>query len=347
MNLLTHSLMESSSPERLIVNEYKVALKFFLNKDFARSFAIIDKLHDTCYEHYVQGTLSEKYFVRIVTLYLTVLSLLVNPKDGNGNQLSKADRKNLIQKLEKGEVLDKLYQTFGHISKIPLELLFQVFLVNYTCQNVTSKEHSPIVRQFKKVYSLLDFSDASEDRALKKWVDMYIYNVLPDADDFATAFKIAEENPLLNTERAKGKLEELQEVKKQEKKIREKKAQELQSKEAKRLEEEKAKQRKMKDESDLKFKSLRQIRQEREQDDRRANEPRPNNRNTQLTIEQIKSRVEHLLRLSSSVIQKNSPVILVALILAFIGSRFLRNRRIKIKEKLAETLKMAFKVTYL
>lgn len=340
--------MESSSPEKVLINDYKLALKFFVNKDFAKSFSIIEKLHDFCYKHFELGTLGEEYFIKIVTLYLTEVSLLVNPKDGNGYQMSKVNRKKLVQKLEQGEFLDKLYGTYGEIPKIPLELLFQVFLVNYTCQNVVSTEHSALARQFKKIYSLLDFSTASGDKYLKRWVDMYVFNVLPDADDFSTAFRVAEENPLINTDKARNKLEELQELKKQEKKVREKKAQELQSKEARRLEEEKAKQRKSKDESDLKFKSLKQIRQEREQDEeKRRVGANPASGNSQFTIEHLKSRLEHLLRISSSAIQKNSPVILAALLLAFIGSRFLRNRRINIREKLQETLKMAFKVTYL
>lgn len=347
---MSYSLMESSSPEKVIINDYKLALKFFVNKDFGKSFAIIQKLHDFCYKNFELGTLGEDYFIKIITLYLTEVGLLVNPKDtGNSYQLSRAERKELTQKLELWTFLDKLYEVYGDIARIPLELLFQVFLVNYTCQNVIAKDHASLVQRFRKVYTMLDFNTHRNDKYLKRWVDMYIFNVLPDVEDFSTALRIADENPLINTEKAKTKLHELQELKVQERKLREKHAQELQSKEAKRLEQEKLRQRKAKDESDLKFKSLKQIRQEREKDDERRNrDANPVGRSSSnFTIDQIKSRLEYLLQMSSKFVQKNSPVLLVAILLAFIISRVIRTRRINIREKLVETMKMAFKVTYL
>lgn len=347
---LAIALMESSSPEKVIISDYKLALKFFVNKDFAKSFPIIQKLHEYCYKNFELGTLGENYFIKIITLYLTEVGLLVNPKDtGNSFQLSRVERKELVQKLELGVFLDNLYKIYGSMSNVPLELLFQIYLVNYTCQNVMSKDQQSLVKQFNKVYTLLDFKSNTNDKFLKRWVDMYVFNVLPDAEDFSTAFRVSEENPFIDTEKARTKLQELQELKKQEKKVREKKAQELQSKEAQRLEQEKIRQRKAKDESDLKFKSLKQIRQERERDEsmRKEGTSSTNRSHSKLTIDQIKSRLEYLLHASSNVFQKNSSIILIVILLSFIASRIIRTKRINIREKIQETLKMAFKVTYL
>lgn len=343
------SLMESSSPEKVIINDYKLALKFFVNKDFGKSFAIIQKLHEWCYKNFELGTLSEEYFIKIVTLYLTEVGLLVNPRDSsNAYVLPRPEKKVLIDNLERGIYLDNLLRTYGDVRKIPLELLFQVFLVNYTCQNVVGKEHPPSAKNFAKVYSQLDFHSNLHDKYLKRWVDMYVFNVLPDAEDFATALRIAQENPLIDSDKAKVKLEELEELKKQEKKVREKKAREIQSKEAKRLEQENLAKRKAKDESDLKFKSLKQIRQERERDENKRQDVNGAGRtSSNFTFDQLKTRLEYLINVSSQVLQKNSPVILVTIVLAFIAARVLRNRRINLREKIQETLKMAFKVTYL
>lgn len=346
---MSMSLMESSSPEKVIINDYKLAFKFFVNKDFGKSYAIVLKLHDHAYKNFELGTLSEEYFIKIVTLYLTEVGLLINPRDSsNAYALPRAEKKVLMDNLEQGVYLDNLYKTYGDIAKIPLELLFQVFLVNYTCQNLVGKEHPPLAKHFRKVYSLLDFQSNVHDKYLKRWVDMYVFNVLPDAEDFTTAFRIAEENPLVDTAKAKVKLDELEQLKKQEKKVREKKAKELQSMEAKRLEHENATKRKAKDESDLKFKSLKQIRQERERDEnKRRQDASPTSASRSFTFDQLKARLEYLINASSKIVQKNSPVILIAIVLTFIVTRFLRTRRINLREKILETLRMAFKVTYL
>lgn len=339
------SLMESSSPEKIIINDYKLALKFFVNKDLAKSFSIVLKLHKLCYKHFELGTLREEYFIKIITLYLTEVGLLVNSRDNGGTyQLSRPEKKQLVKQLEEGFFLDALYKTYEGIANIPLELLFQIFLVNYTCQSMMTNEQLAMVKQFRKVYSLLDFESHKGDKYMKRWVDMYVFNVLPDAEDFTTAFQVAEENPLIDWQKAKTKLEELKELKKQEKKMREKTASENQSREAKRLEQDKARQRKAKDESDLKFKSLKQIRQEREKDERRKN---TEERSPAFTLEQLKHRVSILAKASTSIVQKNSPVILVTILVAFLLSQFIRTRKINVREKLMETLKMAFKVTYL
>lgn len=347
---MSMSLMESSFPEKVIINDYKLALKFFVNKDFGKSFAIILRLHDWCYKNFELGTLSEEYFIKIITLYLTEVGLLVNPRDSsNAYSLPRAEKKMLVDNLERGIYLDNLYNIYGGIARIPLELLFQVFLVNYTCQNVVGKEHPHLAKHFGKVYAQLNFDKNVHDKYLKRWVDMYVFNVLPDAEDFATAFRIAQENPLIDSEKAKVKLEELEELKKQEKKVREKKAKEIQSKEAKRLEQEKLTKRTAKDESDLKFKSIKQIKQERERDEkmRRQQASSSSTSSSNFRFDLLKFRLEHLINASSTVIQKNSPVILISLVLAFIVGRVLRNRRINMREKILETLKMAFKVTYL
>lgn len=343
---MSSSMMESSTPQTVIINDYKMALKFFINKDFGKSFLIILKLHEISYQNFDKGMLDEEVFIKIVTLYLTEIGLLLNPRETVSSfQLPRLERKELLKKLENSAFLDSLYSIYGSITEIPSELLFQIFLVNYTCQNLIRPEDPRhLLKQFQKLYPML--ATKTNDRYMKRLIDMYVFNVLPDADEFETAFLVVRENPLFETATAKAKLEEIQILRKHEKNIRDKQIKERDSKEAKVAEEEKAKKKASDERKNLKYMSLKQIKKEHESEEpsKKLAAPRPE---SSFTVEQFKARLTYLLQLSKNIIQKNSPVILVVILLAFFSTRYLRTRKINLKDKLRETLLMAFKITYL
>lgn len=339
-------MTESSTPQKLIVNDYKLALKFFMNKDFGKSFLIISKLHEVCYRNFEKGLLDEEVFIKIVSLYLTEIGLLLNAKETNSTfQLSRAERKEFLKKLENSTMLDTLYGIYGSIALIPLELLFQIMLVNFTCKNaIKPDDPRHLLKQFEKLYTRLNFTDSS-DKYMKRLVDMYVFNVLPEADEFSKAFQVIQDNPFLDYTVALAKLRELEELKRHDKKLRDKQIKQRETNEAK-LEEERLARKKEEDErKNLKYMSLKQIRKEHETDGTSKRE-KPGSASN-YDIEKLKSKMLYLLQLSKDTFQKNSAFILVVLALAFISTKFLRSRKINIREKLLETLKMAFKVTYL
>lgn len=342
---MSDSPMQSSAPQTVMLTDYKLALKLFMNKDFAQSFAIILRLHDAAYRNYERGLLSEDVFVKIATLYLTEVGLVLNPRESLGLAfaLSRLKKRQLAQLLEQSTYLDSLHRIYGSLADVPLELLFQICLVYYTCQKaIRPDEPAFLPNMFRKVYHMIDFQHArTDDRHLKRWVDMFVFNVLPDADDFDTAFALADTNPLLDREKATTKLRELHELKRQEKRLREKSAKESEAREAKRVEAENARKRKEKEEKNLKYMSLKQIQKEHTLEAT----PVPD-KPQKATVEYVRARVEHFLELSRNSISKNSPVILLVLVLAFVSTAFLRRRRINLRDKLRETLLMAFKVTY-
>lgn len=341
------SLSESSAPQSVILADYKLALKFFMNKDFEKSFLIISKLHSVAYRTFAKGAIQEEVLIKIVTLYLTEVGLLLNSKDGTF-QLPRKEKKELIDKLRLSQFLDSLYDIYGSVAKIPSELLYQVFLVSYLCQHEIKQDDDRfLVKQFDNLYSLLDFHGASNDKYLRRLVDMYIFNVLPDADDFYKAKELVDTNPLVDTEKGRIRIKELQEVKKQEKKLRDKKAKEREAQEAQRLAEERARKKEEQDNANLKYKSLKQIKREHENSEELGRQSRSPARGSNGSIQQLRHRLEYLMRLTRAFCEKNYPILVIVFIASLIAQRFIRTRRINVFQKLQDTFKMAFKITYL
>lgn len=351
MSISVASLSDSSAPQSIILNDYKLAVKFFMNKDFQKSYQIILKLHNVAYRNFAKGTIQEDVFIKIVTLYLTELGLLLNSRDSGATfQLPRKEKKELIDKLKLSTFLDSLYDIYGSIARVPSELLYQIFLVSYSCQNeLKQNDDRFLVKQLDLLYSLLSFSGKSEDKYLKRLVDMYVFNVLPDADDFYKAKELVESNPLIDTEKGRKRLKELQEVKKQEKKLRDKQVKEREAQEAQRLEEEKARRKAEQENANLKYKSLKQIRKEQEHSEEleRLRRSQPSRSGGPSSIQQLRQRLEYLLHLTRQFCEKNYPVLVVVFIASLIAQRFIRTRRINVRQKLQETFKMAFKITYL
>lgn len=345
------SLSESSAPQSVILNDYKLAVKFFMNKDFEKSYQIILKLHNVAYRNFAKGTILEEVFIKIVTLYLTELGLLLNSKDAASSfQLSRKEKKELIGKLRLSSYLDSLHEIYGSVRKVPSELLYQVFLVNYSCQHeIKQNDERFLVKQFDNLYSMLDFHGKADDKYLKRLVDMYIFNVLPDADDFYKAQDLVDSNPLVDTEKGRKRIKELKEVKKQEKKLKDKQAKEREAQEAQRLADEQAKKKAEQENANLKYKSLKQIKREHENSEELERQGRspPTTGDGKSSIQQLRHRLEYLMRLTQRFCEKNYPVLIVLFIASLIAQRFIRTRRINVLEKLQETFRMAFKITYL
>lgn len=345
------SLLESSAPQSVIVNDYKLAVKFFMSKDFDKSYLLILKLHSVAYKNFKSGSIDEDIFVKIVTLYLTELGLLLNSKDASSSfLLSRKEKKELIDKLRRSTYLDAFYEIYGSIARVPSELLYQVCLVNYSCQNdIKGDDERFLVKQFDSLYSLLDFRGKASDKYMKRLVDMYVFNVLPDSDDFIKARSLVESNPLIDTEEGRKRLKELQEVKKQEKKLKDKQIKEREAKEAQRAADEEAKRKAEQESANLKYKSLKQIRREHENSAEleRLERNQPSRQNERNSIAYIRQRIEYLLRLTRTFCEKNYPVLVVIFIASLIAQRFIRTRRINVIEKLQDTFRMAFKITYL
>lgn len=343
--------MSSSQPRQLIESNYKLALKFFMNKNFGKSYEIIKKLYQASFKQYASDIINEQLFIKIVNLYLTEIGLFIDKDNKDTNfSLGRNERQEVIAWLGEDQILDELYDTFDDdINAIPSEIMYNLFLIYYINQSIISTESDFLKSRLDKIYYLLDHNSRKEDTYLKKIVDLYVYQVLPDYENYEDATLIIKENPLYQSQidssldrldtvrinKVKQKHEKENEEKEEQKKLKEKKQRDLQ------------KQKELKDLQNLSYKSLNQIKQSSQQIDISKKGDETPRADPRMNIELLRHKLLYTLNLSKDYIKENSPLILLIIMVLFISSRFIRLKRINIMDRLKQTLQMAFKISYL
>lgn len=340
--------MDSSAPEAILYTDFKLALKAFMNKEFDRSFPLVQRLCDQAFHSLEKGYVGEELVAKIVVLYLTELGLILGPKEPHGAYaLPKKEQQRLIDDLKSGRVMAQICSAFGALSEVPPKVLYQVHLVYYTCQELLCTDDPKFVlHQFEHTYSSLDFR-ATDDVYLQRLVEMYVCNVLPAEDKYATARAIIQSNKLLDTEVYLERLQETEKVAQQEKMANEQKRKERQLREQKLAEQEHERQRKEMEEKSLKYKSLKQIKYETELAARGDKYASMLSKSSGATLFDLKRKILHCFKLTQSQIQKNYPAIATVLIFILVLLRVINVKKINIKDTIKETLLMAMKVTYL
>lgn len=343
--------MSSSQPRQLIESNYKLALKFFMNKNFSKSYDIIKKLYKSSFGQFASDVINEQLFVKILNLYLTEIGLFIDKdnKDTNFN-LERNERQEVITTLAQDQILDELYKVYNDdINAIPSEILYNLFLIYYINKALITNAGN-LKLKFDKLYYQFDYNSRLEDAYLKKLIDLYVFQVLLDNENFDEASMIISENPIymsqieeslnrlsiIRIDKAKKLKEEEEKEKEKQDKLKEKKKRELQN------------QKELKDRQNLTYKSLNQIKQSSAKFDspKRGKEPiRETNGGYDIAL--LRQKILYALNLSKNYIKTNSPLILLIILLLFISSRFIKVRKIDVMERLKLTLQMAFKISYL
>ena len=350
-NASLSSSMSSSQPRQLIESNYKLALKFFMNKNFSKSYEIIKKLYQSSFGQFASDIISEQLFINILNLYLTEIGLFIDKdnKDTNFN-LERNERQEVIKSLMQDQILDELYETYNDdINAIPSEILYNLFLIYYINRAIITNAGN-LKLKFDKLYYQFDYNSRVDDVYLKKLIDLYVFQVLPDNECFDDASSIINANAIylsqieeslnrlsnIRIDKVKKQQEEEEKVKEEQQKLNDKKKRELQN------------QKELKDRQNLTYKSLNQIKQSSgkidssKKDDRSANES-----NGGYDIASLRQKLLYSLNLSKNYIKTNSPLILLIILVLFVSSRYLKIRKINVMERLKLTLQMAFKIRYL
>lgn len=346
----SYSQMELSVPQNVINADYKLSLKHFFNKDFHKSYALITKLHDCCYRNFERNIISEKLFIKIVNLYLTHVGMLFYPENAeNRFQLPILERKALSERIKHNEFWSHLEAFYGSAAEVPPSLLYQVSLLNYAySKEVTLADLKSIMDQFDHVYSSIDFNAKTdvEKEYLKRFAELYVFKALPDAGRFDSALILLQKNPLLDSEQSKERLLKIKQIQSQErerhKKVAEERALEERAKKALEIE----KREKERQEANLKYRSLKHIKQAREKELTGSTDQLSHSA-TVKPIEEWILKAKFLIKLSNNFVQNNYLALLLALAITLITRRFARARNLNLLEKFQETVRMAFKVTYL
>lgn len=308
-------------PATILKNDYQLAYKYFVNKNFEASYELVKKLYRQALRNLAADAIPEALFIRIIKLYLTEVGLFVN---SNKHALPKTERLHIEGEIRDEVLLNDLLGLYDEVNSIPTELLLSLVLVAYSLDIGFAYE------QLKRLYLVIDWV---QDPNLKKILEIYVFQVLSRLDRLDEARQIIQHNELLS-ETDLDRLNKAIETQRQEEELRKKKIAEKQAQEKQR-EREAARQREEK--HNLKYRSIKQLKEELS----------PKSTTKEEVTETTVSKLKYLLSLSQKYIVDNSPVLVAVLVALIVLSRFVKVSRGDLVAKARETIQMAFKISYL
>lgn len=314
----------SPNSNKLVENNYKLALKQFINKNFIGSFKLIHDVYYTSFNDYRQGTISEDLLIKIINLYLVVVGVCLKNKSLD-QVLVNAARNSFTS----NEIINQIKSVWLELD-IPYEIKYNMQLVYISNQELI-RDKEGYLRNLKKWYINID----TDDKFGNKLLDLVKFEILPQFNQYDESERLIGDNEeeLQRLRQIKNEKEEYLNKVKQEQIQAEKLA-----KEAKIKEEAEAKN--AAKELNLKYSSIKEIINNYNKEDSRA----PVRNLDRQQSQSLKKKLTYILSITRNYLAKNSIVLVVLIILILGSSRYLRNANIK--DKIVETVKMAFKFTY-
>ena len=347
-----------------ISNSYQLALKHFLSRKFQKSYELIKPLYTVVFDKFANGALPETLFVKVVNLYLLEIGLYL---DGTKSdfKLPKNEYDSIIQDLSEDKILINLEKVYvpGFIGKadytlashLPSEVLFNLFLTVFVNRSVVfdnDPKYSKFLRCIEEsVYNIQD--QYKTDPFAAKIIDLYVFEVLPLVENFQKArafvklneaFKETEEESVSRLDRIEAEIETKRAKEKKERDARLAKRQQEERIERERKEEQKK-------QLDLKYRTLNEIKKASVAGSApiKVSGGSENDKNMSLALNmaQIQSKVAYLSKLLGHYVQDNYQVMLIVILAFLLGTRYIRSRKINLRKQIIETLRMAFKVSYI
>lgn len=321
----------SLSSSSFMESNYLLALKYFMSKDFHNSFQILKSQYTNLFLNLLSGVIGEDIFKKVLNLYLTEVGLLLQP--GSQFETSRLEKKEIISQLQNDFVLNNLVLYYHDLNKIPSEILYNICLICYIGLDLD------IVRQkMTSLYAGITFEGKGTDKYLVKFTELLAIKVLPECDMFSDARNLINENPLfLDKALYLDKVNKIEKNKCLEKEHKDKTR-------LKQIREQKSKEEKEKLEKDLKYKSLKQIRESSQP----ISNPKPlSERRQESNLDNLKDKLLYNLNFSKKWIHEHTPLVLLIIAAFFVGNRMFKSKRGNVIQNMKETLKMAFKISYI
>jgi hypothetical protein len=319
---------------RVIEDNYKLALKLFVNKNYEKSWAIITDLFSQSVSEFQRGLIGEKVLVKVISLYLVELGVNLTQEphlvdDERANSLtSKALRNQLVD-------------IFGTIATVPIELWYNYYLI-FATNRVLYAGDGQFVEDIDQLYLAVP---SSTSKYYGKFVDLYVYEILPSLDRFDHANAVIGSNAVYGEDisGAKAKLDMVRSDRQKqldyEKQLHEERVRKQQEAQAER--EALAKARSQKQLDYVKLTELSKSKDLAASSSDRRNSP------SQSQVQVIMSRLRYVVGLTSAYIRQNGVILVAVLAVALISLRFINYRKLNLRERVSETIKMALKVTYM
>lgn len=317
--------------------EYNLALKFFINKNFQKSFHIIGKLYSESAEEFSEGNILTKIFNKIVNLYLVEVGLILKDND---NIIPSVGYDQIVNDFKTDKIFNNLSKAYGSKESIPSEVLYNLCLMYNLNSTTVNIELHWILTWFENIYLILS---KKGDLYSERFKELYVYEVLPKLKKVNSAEEVIKSDPYfqLNLKEAIYKLEDIK------KKIQENEILEMEKKKEKEalekamLEKSMQKKKEMLVKNDLRYRA-----QQRIEDQYFKNQPVSSNSSKESKT-RITRRLFSICNIIKDYTKENYQIIFIVLFSLVASVSFIRRRRINVAEKLRETLKMAFKISYL
>lgn len=316
---------------KLVENNYKLALKQFINKNFIGSFKLIHDVYYTSFNEYKQGTISEDLLIKIINLYLVVVGVCLKNRHLD-QALANAARNSFTS----NEIINQIKSIWLELD-IPLEIKYNMQLVYISNPKDLINDEDSYLRNLKKWYINID----TNDKFGSKLLDLVKFEILPHFNQYDESERLIgdDESELAKLHKIKNEKDEYLKKVKQDQIQAEKVAKEAQEKQE-------AEARQKRKELNLKYSSIKEIVNNYKQEDSRAaaSVKDLNRRHQQSQSQNLQEKLAYVLRITKNYLARNSLVLVVLIVLILGSSRYLRNANVR--EKIVDTVKMAFKFTY-
>lgn len=352
---LSNSQSFSSTSKKNVNNNYKLAVKYFMNKSFQKSFELIAKLYEKSFHQFSTGVIPEQLFIKIVNFYLIQVGIILDSSRKDVQvKLTPIEEVSCKNQLATDNVITQLREIYGSTDGIPYEIVYNLYTSLFINRHELVDEKTLLDKFNSIIYTV--GADDDDDVFLRKLLDLYVFEVLPSYNKFDEARNLIQTHAIYSHgDELESNLSKLAAIKSESLKNseieRKRKLESLaKKKELEKLEKQRAEEQKR--EENLNYRTLKQIRNSHSTE---SAESTPSSRNPShnsssskvADLAKLKQRLFYQLNISKEFLVDNYPVLVVVIISLLVSTRFIRSRKINVKEKLMETLRMALKVSYL
>lgn len=330
----------SVTSELILRNDYDLAMKFFVNKNFEKSYKIIENSYNLAFKEYPSGFADDSLFIKILCLYYVEIGILLNPSNSDSLFLTDAEVKQLEVTLRESQYLDKLCESFGEINHIPSKVLYNLYLLYSVNGDIVNT--NALKKKYYDAIEKIDWQYKTDDIFLKKFLDHFVFHILAEAGDFDEASYIIEHNALYSSS-ITSSIEKLSNIKlslerqRKEEAERNRKTKEKQ----KQLESQNLK---GKGQKSNQYKSLNELCKTKLIDDDNFESKEKNLQS--LNTNSILTRVKYLISLVHNYVNENSIQLIGIMLLALIFPLLFKRKSAQILGKLKDTIKMAVRISY-
>lgn len=306
-------------PSKLLEDNYKLALKLFVNRNFEKLFAVASQLYGQAVQEYPRGLILETLLVKIISLYIAEITTIAEQEVA------------FETGVDVDQVISDMEGLFGNRRNVPPEVLY-----NYYLAAKGKKVLSLLTLEISQILNTFTYNRESS-KYEKNLARLYI-DLLVEQDRWEDAKLFVALCPVFTTSDLH-QLEDWKQVqenqRKQDQLLKQKKELEAKQKKAEQIKQHRDRQ--------LEYVKLNEMRQ---QGDRPINNRQPTPQDVQL----LTQRLYHILDLLKNYFRDNSLVIGVVAVVLAIALRYVklnRNTLNTVKDRVVDTVKMAMKITYL